>query len=110
MTTPKTVKEVVKIIFDRMTPKEKAYLKSIPQKDTIRFHHSTGRCIRNEFGLWGKNPELLNDCNEVQKEIYPEQYDKCQKLYSTYQEKMESKIHPDDASGLILDEIWRLCQ
>ena len=107
---PKNVKEAVKRIVNRLPPQDKRVLKSMPQKDMIKFHHGFGTTIRNAFGLWHGNPALLKDCDRVQKKQYPEDYKKCQKLYSTYNEKMESPIHPDDASGVILNEVWKVCQ
>jgi hypothetical protein len=104
---PKTVKEAVSSIIKRMTNEEKEMLKSISQGDTIQFHHTVGRFIRNDMGLWGKNISLLRDCNRVQEQEYPEDYKQCQDLYATYEEKLEYPIHPDDASGVILDEVWR---
>lgn len=105
---PKTVKEAVDTVIKDMTKEDIKIVKSMSLNEIIMFHHTVGRVIRNHFGLWNKNLELLNDCNEVQKKHYPEEYKQCQNLYTTYEGKMDSPIHPDDASGVILNEIWRL--
>ena len=49
----------------------------------IMLHPTLGRYIRNEFGLWLNNEELLKSCG---------------------------KEHPDDASHVIIERAWELAQ
>jgi len=104
---PTSVAQAVNIIMDTMNPKDIKMIQSIPRKDMLKFHHTNGRDIRNEFGLWENNIKLIKDCNDIQKKDYPDEHKECQDLYATYQEKMPYPIHPDDASGVILNELWK---
>jgi len=54
-----------------------------PEEQLIRFHHGWGTGIRNEFGLWKGNKELLADCHAE---------------------------HPDDASMVIIQAVWERLQ
>jgi hypothetical protein len=76
---PKTVEAAADFLIKHTSTEEKLYLKSIPKRDLIQFHHSMGQWIRNEFGLWRGNKQLLADAGTE---------------------------HPDDASGVIIDRIW----
>lgn len=71
-------KELHKIAFD----KDLAEIKSRPENDMIEFHHTLGRRIRNEWGLWSGGP--LQD------------YFKGLGLW-----------HADDMSGVILTSFYR---
>lgn len=78
---PKTVAEAVKFIIARMSPEDiENFLKHAKSKeDVAMFHHGFGTWVRNELGLWDRNPELLQATGEW---------------------------HPDDASGVILEAVW----
>lgn len=41
---------------------DKQLIKSTPEKDLVNFHFGLGAGIRNDFGLWGQNKELLESC------------------------------------------------
>ena len=58
---PRTLTEAVDQIVDRLSEKDKGLVRSTPREDLIRFHHGWGMGIRNGFGLWGQNPDLIAD-------------------------------------------------
>lgn len=60
---------------------EQQRIAQLKQDDLIRLHFSWGAKIRNEYGLWdGTNQKLLNSCGTSS---------------------------PDDASGVIIEQLWR---
>ena len=74
----KTVDEAVKYLME--TVEDLDNLKSMEYSDLISLHHGFGRNIRNDFGLWGNNAELLESTGEK---------------------------HPDDASMVIIQTLWK---
>ena len=85
---PKTVEAAVKHIVVKLSADDKKRLRGDKKKDLIQYHLGWGTGIRNDLGLWGgKNSELLADCSL--------------KLYGKKQQ-----IHPDNASMVIINEIW----
>ena len=83
---PKSVEEAVDILIDKLSIREKYQIAKMTQDDLAGLHFSLGLGIRNEFGLWAGNKDLLESCTSlVGQEI----------------------IHPDDASALIIKELWK---
>lgn len=82
---PKTVEEAVEQLLSLMSEEEKQCLRKTPKKDLIMFHFSLGLYIRNNFGLWQGNRELLQS---ISKSDFP-------------------FVHPDDASSVIIEELWK---
>jgi len=83
---PKSVEEAVAALIENLSIKEKSQIAKMTQEDLPGLHFSLGLGIRNEFGLWAGNKDLLESCASlVGKEI----------------------IHPDDASALIMKELWK---
>jgi len=80
---PKTLEEAVKIHLLTMTAEEKEMVRNTPEDDLIILHFSWGLNIRNEFGLWEGNDELIKSCGELK---------------------------PDGASSAIIDAVWRSLQ
>lgn len=66
-----------------MSEADKAKVKASKKEDLILFHHGWGTSIRNEFGLWRGNEELMRDCHAD---------------------------HPDDASMVIIEAVWQRLQ
>jgi hypothetical protein len=60
---PKTVDEAVTRILAEMDDADKARVRGTKKEDLIEFHHGWGTGIRNEFGLWKGNTNLLADCH-----------------------------------------------
>ena len=78
---PITTETVVNDIIHRMTDKEKETVKSTKCEDLIQFHHSWGMSIRNYYGLWRGNHQLiLSACGQP--------------------------CYPDDASMKIIESVW----
>ena len=59
---PKTVDEAVDRLLSGLSDEDKAVLRETPKEELGRFHHGLGTYIRNEFGLWAGNKELIRDC------------------------------------------------
>lgn len=76
---PKTVDEAVKICFLTLTPREKEGMKNTPEENLIMSHFGWAVNLRNEFGLWEGNEELIHSCGAT---------------------------NPDDASMAIIREVW----
>ena len=81
---PRTVAEAVNRLIQEMSEEDRETLKNTPEKDLIMYHFSLGMWIRNEFGLWQGNDELLKSCR-----------------------KKDPLIHPDDVSSIIIEELWK---
>jgi hypothetical protein len=56
---PKTIDDAVDRLLLVYGEEEKAEIRATSKVDLIRFHHTFGQGIRNSFGLWGENTELL---------------------------------------------------
>ena len=52
----------------------------------INLHISLGEYIRNEFGLWADNKDLIASCRTI---------------------AQTEKIHEDTASTIIIEELWK---
>lgn len=59
---PRTLEEAVRISILTMTGKEKEILKNTSEEDLVLFHYNYAVNMRNEFGLWDGNDELLESC------------------------------------------------
>ncbi len=78
-TLPKTVDEAVERLVAELGRYDLKEILAKTRDEMIDYHFSSGMQIRSVFGLWGRNPELLRSCG---------------------------KLHPDDASGVILKALW----
>jgi hypothetical protein len=54
--------------------------------ELISLHFSLGAFIRNQFGLWSGNEDLLNDCRQMSGITF---------------------MNPDDAAAFIIRELWK---
>ena len=86
---PKTVAQAVKRLKRELPLEDKGIIKDIQEDDLNGLHISIGRYIRNEFGLWSGNNELMESCCSV---------------------SGVDKLHEDDASAVIITELWRQLQ
>ena len=77
-----TKAEVVNDILETLDPGDRVNLKVIPEDELILLHHDWGRYLRNYYQLWD-NEKLLQDIGEA---------------------------HADDASGVIIREVWTRLQ
>jgi hypothetical protein len=81
VTWPQTLDAAVDALLDRLGEDGRRQLAEAPREALAGFHHSLGMALRNEFGLWQGNTALLSDCGSA-------------------------KMHPDDASGVIIRAAW----
>mgnify|MGYP001553484648 CR=1 FL=1 len=61
---PKTVKEAVQILMDELPMRDKVAIANMNAEEIQDLHFSLGKFIRNRFGFWEGNPQLLMDCAE----------------------------------------------
>ena len=80
---PRTVEQAVTRIVMDMDEADRKVVKDTRKEDLIRFHHGWGTSIRNEFGLWRDNTNLMTDCHAD---------------------------HPDAASMVIIEAVWQRLQ
>ena len=59
---PKSIKEAVGLLSSELSEKDKQAIRNIPEQELFLLHLNLGNYIRNEFGLWGNNEELLKAC------------------------------------------------
>lgn len=80
---PRTVEAAVERMLSVMTAEQRELVRGTACSDLIRFHDNLGMWIRNQFGLWRGNKELMEACGLP---------------------------HPDDCSMVIIEACWRcLC-
>ena len=82
---PLTINQAVDSLMVIVSADNKAQIKAMKKKDLIQLHFEFGMWIRNNFGLWAGNRSLLNECGDSLK---------------------QTRIHPDDASMLIIKKFW----
>lgn len=104
--TPSKVKEAVDKLENLLTTQYKIGIGTCEDEELINYHHTLGRMIRNDFGLWHSNVKLLKDCLRIQRTKYRNDYDYCKKYYKQNNVKIKV-IHPDDASMVIIKELKR---
>jgi hypothetical protein len=95
---PTTVEEVVNRLLEHMPKADKEELRAMEERDLIMLHFGFGASVRNRFGLWAENKALLADCARVS---HPEE----QELELPW-----VFMHPDDASSVIVEALWRRLQ
>jgi len=100
-TWPRTLDQAVANVVAGMIDRDKTLVRALSQRDMIIFHMGWGRGIRNAFGLWGGNLDLLKSCaaNEARitgREVPPPPGVDANSMV----------MHPDDASGVILEAVW----
>ncbi|HEY5125619.1 MAG TPA: DUF6794 domain-containing protein [Ignavibacteria bacterium] len=61
---PKTISEAVDILMHIVPEEELHKIKSLSEDDLIFAHFGLGQFIRNNFGLWDENYELMQDCGK----------------------------------------------
>jgi hypothetical protein len=59
---PKTLAEAVKICLLTMTAQEKQMLKNTSEENLIASHFGRAVNMRNRFGMWQGNNELIESC------------------------------------------------
>jgi hypothetical protein len=80
---PKDLEECFIELEKSLIDEDYLAIKNGKEEDMVSYHHSLGRDLRNEWGLWKGDSDLCKWFNE--KGIH----------------------HPDDMSAIILDSFWR---
>lgn len=63
---------IIEDFFSKMSSDNIREAATIPDGDLIKYHHSTGRMIRNEYRLWAEeNP--FTDSSDPNGELHPDQ-------------------------------------
>jgi hypothetical protein len=83
---PKTVDESVKRLISELSLKDKTTIANMAEIELSVLHNSIGEYIRNEFGLWTGNKELMTSCRFFAK---------------------RDKVSENDASSIIIKELWK---
>ena len=91
---PQTVDEAVDRLLQGLSDKDKETVRSTPKENLIQFHFGWGMGIRNAYWLWQGNEALLKSCAEMR--------------YGPGSDAMF--MHPDDASGVIIEAVWQRLQ
>ena len=84
---PRNIDEAVERLMFELSEEDKKELKNTNEEDLILHHFGLGEHIRNEFGLWKGNKDLLESC--------------CGGGY--FQD-------PDAASSVIIRALWKRLQ
>lgn len=79
LTVPQTLSEAVSYLRDNISDEDKKYL---VENGAISVHHTLGRWIRNNWGLW--------EGSELKKNL-----------------EAEGFTHPDDMSNYIIEEFMK---
>lgn len=82
---PRTVEATVADLLSSLSDADKATVRETKKEDLIRFHHGWGTGIRNHYGLWRGNEELIESA--------------CGR-----------RCHPDEASMAIIEAAWTALQ
>jgi len=88
---PRTLQDAVDRLALMLSQAEKEEVAAMTETDLIGLHFGLGMRIRNEFGLWHDNRDLLMDCQRIK-----------------YRDAADSylSIDPDDASVMIIWALW----
>jgi len=54
-----TEQEIHDYILQQLSDDDKAHIREMNFDELIMLHHTTGRSIRNDFGLWDKDNRLV---------------------------------------------------
>jgi hypothetical protein len=83
---PQTVEQAVDRLLPDMSLNNEIRLATMKADDLTDLHLSLGNYIRNSFGLWTGNEALLESCCMV---------------------SGNQNLHVDDASMVIITELWK---
>ncbi len=87
---PTTLEAAVEDVIGRMNPQELDAFRSMSRKELVRLHHGLGRSIRNRYGLWNGNTQLMQSvCRHI---------------------RYKALCEPDTVSKLIIETAWETLQ
>lgn len=84
---PTTCQEAIEKIAKEIDEQSVDTLKKTKKEDLVQFHFSWGMGIRNSYGLWDEESLIRRSCAEA---------------------VGLKDIHPDNASGIIMEGVWEL--
>ena len=84
---PRTVDEAVDRLISQFPLRDRTEIAKMSKEDLGGLHVSLGKYIRNQFGLWAENKELMKSCCSV---------------------SGEDALHQDDAASVIVNELWKI--
>jgi hypothetical protein len=83
---PKTVDQAVERLISELSFKDKTTIANMVEVELSVLHTTTGEYIRNKFGLWSGNKDLMTSCCFFAK---------------------REKVREDEASSIIIKELWK---
>jgi hypothetical protein len=83
---PQTVEEAVESLISELPLKDKVATANMEEDELSALNLTIGAYIRRRFGLWSGNQELLASCRTI---------------------SGNKNLHEDDASAVIIKELWR---
>jgi len=86
---PKSVEEAVDSLVSEMSLKDKVIMANMNERDLDFLHFTIGHYIRETYGLWVENKELMESCRLL------------------YGLSGNDDLHVDQASLLIINELWK---
>jgi hypothetical protein len=86
---PRTVHDAVERLSSELTLKDKVTIANMAETELSTLHTNLGEYIRNEFGLWTGNYDLLTSCYFLIK---------------------REDVHVDEVSSIIIRELWKRLQ
>jgi hypothetical protein len=83
---PKTVDQAVGRLISELSLKDKTTIANMAEIELSVLHTTTGEYVRNEFGIWSGNKDLMTSCCFFAK---------------------RDKVSENDASSIIIKELWK---
>jgi hypothetical protein len=83
---PRTVNDAVERLSSELALKDKVTIANMAEVELSTLHANLGEYIRNEFDLWHNNKDLLTSCCFLVK---------------------RDDVHVDEASSIIIRELWK---
>ena len=93
---PRTVAEAADKVLSELSEEDKKVVRETPGERLFELYFGLGTFVRNSCGLWAGNEDLIEACARGR---HPGK-DEPPYLY----------MHPDDASAVIVEEVWRKLQ
>ncbi|MGC8732747.1 MAG: DUF6794 domain-containing protein [Halothiobacillaceae bacterium] len=81
---PATIDEAAGVVIAALPAAQAAKIAAMAESELTHLHFGLGMWIRNNLGLWQGNDALMQALRE-----------------------REPGMHPDDASTLVIEEVWR---
>jgi len=83
---PRTVEQAVERLTTELSLKDKTTIANMAEAELSTLHLNLGEYIRNDFGLWSGNPDLIKSCCRIAGSV---------------------NVHQDQASSIIIRELWQ---